>query len=306
MNIERQQQLSWDDLKLFIAVAESGSFSAAARKLGLKQPTLSRRMSEMEALLGEALFIRDNLGCRPTEFGLRLVPAAEQMAQWAEEAWHSATQSSNQVSGRVRVTAPPGIAFGLIPALAAKLALVAPQIQLEVTSKLETLNLARGEADIAMRTRFNPTDDLVCLATITSDMCVMASPTYAQSLPSKPSFEDIRWICWPDSHNHLKLNQILQSVIPDFKPMFTSDDFSVQVAACEAGVGAMVLFDSIRLNNMLENLVTIPIDIQQYGGGELFLVAHKRQAYLPKIKRVVDAMELVCSELQDSSRFERH
>ena len=64
-----QIEPSWDDMRLFLAVAETGSFSAAARRLRLGQPTLSRRMAELESGLGEALFERRAQGCVLTAAG---------------------------------------------------------------------------------------------------------------------------------------------------------------------------------------------------------------------------------------------
>ena len=69
-------KLRWDDLKLFVAVHEQGSLSAAARVLKLGQPTLSRRIAELEEAIGTVL----------TAAGSKLLPAAQSMAEWANEA----------------------------------------------------------------------------------------------------------------------------------------------------------------------------------------------------------------------------
>ncbi|MDH4216564.1 MAG: LysR family transcriptional regulator, partial [Gallionella sp.] len=78
--------LRWDDIKLFLAVHEQGSMSGAARLLKLGQPTLSRRIAELEAAVGEALFDRQSHGASLTTAGKRLLPAAQSMAEWATEA----------------------------------------------------------------------------------------------------------------------------------------------------------------------------------------------------------------------------
>ena len=76
-------QLRWDDLHLFLTVCEQGSLSAAARLLQLGQPTLSRRIGELEQSVGEPLFVRQSQGMRLTAAGLKLLPAAQRMAEWA-------------------------------------------------------------------------------------------------------------------------------------------------------------------------------------------------------------------------------
>lgn len=78
--------LRWDDLKLFLAVHEQGSLSGAARTLKLGQPTLSRRIAELEEAVGEALFDRKKQGASLTAAGQKLLPATQSMAEWANEA----------------------------------------------------------------------------------------------------------------------------------------------------------------------------------------------------------------------------
>ncbi|MCW5807929.1 MAG: LysR family transcriptional regulator, partial [Deltaproteobacteria bacterium] len=75
--------IPWNDVELVVAVAETGSLSAAARRLQLTQPTVSRRLAELEAGLGEALFVRAVDGTTPTPFGERLLEPARRMAECA-------------------------------------------------------------------------------------------------------------------------------------------------------------------------------------------------------------------------------
>src|SRR5215467_11769249 len=124
--------LQWDDLRIFLAVCNAGSLSGAARRLKVSQPTLSRRIAEMEYELGEALFVRKNQGISLTKTGTRLLPAAQGMAQWATEATRSLDSKNSPVSGRVRITAAPTFAFDFLAPLAEKLKRGHPQITLEV------------------------------------------------------------------------------------------------------------------------------------------------------------------------------
>ena len=299
------QHIDWQDLRLFLAVAEGGSFSAAARTLRLGQPTLSRRMAELEAQLGEALFIRQSQGCQLTPLAERLLPAAQQMALWAEEAQGALQQQPNRIKGKVRITAPPGIAFTLLPKIAQQLTSRYPDIQLEVLSGVERYNLARGEADLALRTKLNPQDDLICLASMQGAMQVYAAPSYAAMLAPNYRLADLRWICWTPDYDHLQINQVLAQQIDNFQPAFSANDFNVQIAACHSGVGAMVLPNALTGYPLLSNLVPLNIDIQQYGHAELHLLAHKRQAYLPKVQKVVQLITTMFNELELQSEGER-
>ena len=285
--------LRWDDLKLFLAVHEQGSLSGAARVLKLGQPTLSRRIAELEEVVGEALFERQSQGSVLTLAGQKLLPAAQSMAEWANEAELSITKQTYLPEGKVRIAAPPGIAYEVVVPLAAKIRQQHPQIQIEVLSGVELLNLGRGEADLSLRTE-KPTDvDLVCLDEVSSAMRVYTSKAYAAQLPSHPRLTDLDWICWAAPYEGLQTNQELSAAIPNFKPAFTSDDFIVQMAACKAGVGAMILPQALHHYPSLNELQELDIDLGPTAVGYLYLVCHKRHRHLPKVRLVID---YICRE----------
>lgn len=293
--------LKWDDLKLFLAVHEQGSLSGAARALKLGQPTLSRRIAELEAAIGEALFERQSQGAYLTATGLRLLPAAQNMAEWANEAGLSVKKQTHLPEGKVRIAAPPGIAYEVVAPLAAKIRRQHPQIQIEVLSGVEMLNLARGEADLALRTQKPKDADLVCVDEITSAMRVYISKRYAKKFPAKPTIADLDWICWAAPYDELQINRELSAQIPGFKPAFTSDDYNVQVAACKAGVGAMILpqilhhYAGLREWNGLQEL---DIDLGKNAVGNLFLVCHKRHQHLPKVQLAIDYISREFAQLR--------
>lgn len=291
--------LRWDDLKLFLAVHEQGSLSGAARKLKLGQPTLSRRIAELEESVGEALFDRQNQGARLTAAGLKLLPAAQSMAEWANEAELSVKKQSYLPEGKVRIAAPPGIAYEVVAPLAAKIRRQHPQIQIEVLSGVETLNLGRGEADLSLRAQKPGDADLVCMDEISSAMRVYTSKAYAAKLPPHPNLADLDWICWAAPYDDLRTNQELSALIPDFKPAFTSDDYVVQIAACKAGVGAMILPQVLHHHaglRELQKLHELDIDLGPDAVGSLYLVCHKRHRHLPKVQLVMDfiSREFAC------------
>lgn len=293
-------QPGWDDLRLFLAVAETGSFSAAARQLKLGQPTLSRRIADLEEQLGSALFIRQNQGCVLTALGGSLLPGAQQMAQWAQQLAVTLSQTPQLAQGKVRIATTPTIAFVVIPQVMKQLSLRHNEIEIEVLSGTELLSLARGEADISLRTGSGKTEsnELLCLATLKSEMLIYAHPDYVKTLSDQPKLEELRWISWSENLEHLSLNQILKQKIPNFRPAFSSDDSNVQMSACAAGVGAMVLPKALHFHPLLNALVPINIDISAYGEGELNLVVHKRQAYLPKVRIVINAIKECFKEIE--------
>ena len=293
--------LRWDDLRLFLAVHEQGSLSGAARMLKLGQPTLSRRIAELEETVGEALFDRKSQGARLTATGQKLLPAVQSMAEWASEAALSVTTQAHLPEGKVRIAAPPGIAYEIIAPLAVEIRRQHPKIWIEVLSGIETLNLGRGEADLSLRTRKPTDDDLVCVDGVSSTMRAYVSAAYAEKLPAKPTLADLDWICWAAPYDSIQGNQELSAQIPNFKPAFTSDDFNVQVAACKAGVGAMVLPQVLHHYaglHELDSLQELDIDLGPAAVGSLYLVCHKRHRHLPKVQLVMDFITGIFARLR--------
>src|SRR5438445_10418662 len=120
--------MDWNAMQLFLAVAESGSVTAAARKLRITQPTASRRLLELESSIGEALFVRGTSGAHLTSFGERMLEPARRMAEWAGETERVAARAQPAPSGVVRLTAAPGVAFDFVAPFAAHIAKKLPDI----------------------------------------------------------------------------------------------------------------------------------------------------------------------------------
>jgi DNA-binding transcriptional LysR family regulator len=293
-------ELQWDDLRIFLAVSDAGSLSGAARRLKLSQPTLSRRIAEMEYELGEALFVRKSQGISLTKTGGRLLPAAQGMAQWATEAKRSLDAKNSPVSGRVRIAAAPALAFDFLAPFAETLKRKHPQITLELLASMERLNLSRGEADIALRKHPSDDPDLITVDEVMVPIGAYASRDYARRLPAKYDFRDVDWIAWAGEHEMLSPNPELAGRIPDFRPAFTSDDYSVQVAACQAGVGAMILLKTPRRLARLGELVELKLRLPAALRAPLTIICHKRMADLPKVRIVVDLLRREFADLRKS------
>ena len=152
------ENLDWTLTRSFLAVAETGSLSAAARRLGLSQPTLGRHVAEMEAALGLPLFTRQPRGLIPTEAAAALLPHARAMAESAARLTLAAAGRDADLSGSVRLTASRIVAHHLLPPILADLRLDEPGIQIDLVASDETENLLYREADIALR-MYRPTQD---------------------------------------------------------------------------------------------------------------------------------------------------
>lgn len=143
--------IDWNQLKAFLATAQAGSLSAAARQLGLTQPTLSRQVAAMEQHLGVTLFERVGKGLQLTTTGHELLAHARTMGAAANALGLAASGRSQEPGGVVSVSATDVVAAWLLPPLVQRLRVSEPSIALNVIGSDALSDLLRREADIAIR-----------------------------------------------------------------------------------------------------------------------------------------------------------
>jgi DNA-binding transcriptional LysR family regulator len=144
-------ELDWNAARAFCATADAGSLSAAARKLGLTQPTMSRQVAALEAGLGVTLFERVGKRLVLTETGRGLLEYARTMAAAADAMALAAEGRSQDVTGRVVISATDAFSAYLLPEIIEHVRASAPQITIVVNATDSLSDLRRREADIAIR-----------------------------------------------------------------------------------------------------------------------------------------------------------
>ncbi|KUF11853.1 LysR family transcriptional regulator [Pseudoponticoccus marisrubri] len=141
---------SWDDLRVFLAVARGESLSAAGRVLRLDPATVGRRVARLEARMGTALFVKSPQGYALTEAGARLVTHAEEAEQAMSLAAEAVQGRAEGLSGQIRIGAPDGCANFLLPQVCARIARDNPALELQIVALPRVVNLSRREADMAI------------------------------------------------------------------------------------------------------------------------------------------------------------
>ena len=142
--------ISWDLYRTFLDVVRDGSLTAAARRLGLTQPTAGRHIAALKSAIGTALFTRSPRGLLPTQAALELVPHAEAMAA-AEAAFRrSMTGEAAVERGVVRLTASDIVACEILPPILAQFCDKHPAIQVELSASNRVQDLLRRDADVAV------------------------------------------------------------------------------------------------------------------------------------------------------------
>lgn len=141
----------WNQLRAFLATAEEGSFSAAARALNTTQPTVSRQISALEVSLNVTLVERNFTGQTLTVAGQELLDHARLMGEAAMLISMSADRQSQEISGEVALAATDLMSAAILPGILSPLREIAPGITIRVIESNHTLNLVQREADISIR-----------------------------------------------------------------------------------------------------------------------------------------------------------
>ncbi len=281
--------VSWADAQLFLTVAETGSLSAAARQLQVTQPTVSRRLQDLDQSIGEPLFLRSVEGTSLTSLGERMLEPARRMAEQAGELERIAAGADDRPRGIVRITAAPGVAYAWLAPFAVKLRKLLPEIRLEVTAAVKYVDLARREADLALRFDRPPQRDLVSLAQLDDPVVAFATRAYRATLPKGCKLADVAWVGWPPALAHLPPNPQLARAITGFQPIFTSDDFLVQLGAAEAGVGTIVLGAAWRRRSLPTALVPLALDLGKLTS-TTYLVCARSALAIARVRAVADLL----------------
>jgi len=180
--------LDWNLIRSFIAVAETGSLSAAARRLTASQPTLGRHVAELEQALGVVLFRRGRRGYELTEQGIALFERARAVGHAANAFARLAAGATEQVAGSVRIAASEVVSAYVLPPIMARLGLEEPAIEVEIVASNQVENLLRRDADIAVRMVAPAQQDLVArkIADLPLVACAARSYLDRRGRPEKP------------------------------------------------------------------------------------------------------------------------
>ena len=181
----------WNRARAFLVTAEEGSLAAAARSMGMTQPTLGRQVAALESEIGFDLFTRRGRGLELTPYGIKLLEHVRLMGDAANQFSLSASGKSGVIEGDVSITASELLSTFMLPRMIKTLRDVEPGIDIEIYSTNEVRDLNRREADIAIRS-FRPTQPEL----ITKKLCsiqghLYAAKSYLQQLGQPPTIDEL-------------------------------------------------------------------------------------------------------------------
>jgi DNA-binding transcriptional LysR family regulator len=169
-----------DDLRLFAAVVQAGSFSGAARRLGVPKQTLSRRIAELEDRLRVQLLHRTTRSLKPTEIGAAYAARAGEIVRLAEEAERAVTDSRPEPSGLLRVTADPVFGEAFVSGLVVEYARRFAGVEVEVVLTRRRVDLIEEGFDVAFRIGMVDDPSLTAIRLGPARVRYCASPAYVK------------------------------------------------------------------------------------------------------------------------------
>ena len=230
------QNLDWDDLRVFLAVARSRTLSGAARKLGVNQTTVTRRLEALEARLGARLFDRSTAGVNPTTAAAEVVAVAERVEEYVSSIERQIAGQDMRLTGELRVTTIDMCAYydvELFEAFAKRY----PQIELELSVGYFPRNLTRREADVAIRWTDRPPEHLVGHQVATAEYAIYAATSLLERCSDRTELDKYPWIDWDIANNARVTALWMRKHIPSTQVVCRYDMALALHAAIRSGMG---------------------------------------------------------------------
>ena len=276
----------WDDVRFFLAVAKTGSFSAAATQLNTKQTTVGRRIQALERRLGAKLFDRHRHGMEVTPAARGVMVQAESMMANAAAIERHLAGLDREMAGVVRVAATEGLAAQwLVPRLT-ELRRRHSDIVVQVIVGDQVLDLATRQADLAIRF-FRPTSHQLVAARVGQfSMSIFAAPSYIEQFGMPQELEELR-------DHHLIDHTTLHS-LPAMRPWSEIVERSPNVvlrtnsshSAMEAVKASWGLSIFPSYSSKTANIIEAPISLNIER--DIWLVSHEETNKGARIRAVID------------------
>lgn len=228
--------MNWDDARIFLAVAREGSFSNAAKRLGVQHSTVSRRIHMLEQKLSAMLVERKASGYVLTEAGEELKQSAGRIENELLSFEGAVGNQSEDIAGELRITAIANMASTILMPCFARFSAAYPRISLGVQVTNNSVRLSEREADIAIRQTNKPMETLIGTRLTTVASAVYGSREYCAAVHSGQATE--KWIGVDCCEYHRIWTK---QAWPQAEHEFCVDETSLTVAALKESLGVAFL-----------------------------------------------------------------
>ncbi len=266
----------WNDLKYLLALHREGKLTAAGRTVGVSDTTVARRIKTLEEALATTLFLRSANGrYEPTDAALQILSHADNI-----EASHAAInaisgESTNKVSGTVRLSAVPVIVNRFLVPNLSLLTRPHPDLSVELVPSSGNLDLSKREADLSVRFA-RPSDG--GLRTKAQKLGELSFVACAASCISPKQYASLGWITYDEAHSHLPQARWLESTAKseDLRASLRVTDVETAMQAVLAGIGKTLLPRAVVLSDPRLQVIE-PKDCGKLPSREVWILSHVDQ-----------------------------
>ena len=278
----------WALLRAFHAVAEAGSLSGAAKRLRVSQPTLGRQIAALERELNSRLFVRHSRGLELTAAGASIRDSAAQMDEAAAAITRRITGMDTMPAGTVRVSTSEGLGVHWLPPHLAQFRQHHPAIEVELVVDNAAVDLARRDADIALRLVRPQQPDLVGRKVARLGLGLYGAAGYLarRGMPGRP--EELRehdLVGFAERLSGVVQAVWLREIAGNAASAFRSNNLLAQFAAVRAGIGIGVLSRYMAEADPLLARVLPGIAVPEL---DIWLVVHDDVKRNPRIRLLYD------------------
>ena len=271
---QEHEPLNWDHLRFFLALAESGSLTDAARTLGVSHTTVQRRVRSVEQDLQTHLFDHTSHGYTLTTAGKVLYEEMLKVKASVESVSSRITGMDQAVQGPVVVSASDTIGMVLLPDIIHRIRLAYPALEIELRIENSITNVTDREVDIAIRTCLRPPDNLIGRKLADLQFAVFGSRHLCEQhkLQRFPvEREGICHICLDESFKTTPFHNWFAARVPQHNPVILTSGFMPALQLTLAGCGVAVL--PHYLKDRFTDLVELPSD-EPVESNQLWLLSH--------------------------------
>jgi DNA-binding transcriptional LysR family regulator len=286
--------VDWEDIRHFLAVAQAGTLSGAARNLKVDHATVSRRLAALEAVLDVRLVDRLPRSCRLTTIGRQVFELSAQMEVGAHGIARLAKAAHSPLVGRLMLSAPPVLVAHLLAEQLARFRAEYPDIRLSLSAQGQQVSLSRREADVAVRL-VRPDE----AGSVTRKIGTMAFGLYAhRSYVHLGAPERWQFIAFDQSFADMPQQRWLLGIAGNRPIACELNHISEHLIAIRAGVGVAGL--PCFLGDRDRDLFRIDQEVPSFAR-DIWLVVHRDLRKAPAVRAVMDFVTSVISGNRDLS-----
>lgn len=287
-----------DDMYLFAKVVEAGSFTAAARELGLQTSLLSRRIAGLEQDLGVRLLNRSTRRIAATDTGRGFYRHCQALVAEADSAWESVEQTRRAPRGLVRVSCPVQMLRMPVAGIVARFLARHPQVRVHVEASNRRVNVIEEGLDIALRVRTPPLldSDLVVRRLGVAEGIMVAAPALFARRPRPKAMADLAGL---PTLSQVQAGETCsweftgpggERAVHRHVPRLMVDDFPLLLQAALDGLGLACLPEMIVREDLAAGRLEAVLPDHRLPQGIAHAVFPSRRGMVPAVRLLLDAL----------------